>query len=310
MGFDPCLELGQVVTTYDISKIFEVDPQQGIRTSQKHDYIVIVSDRTSKDYIDDWLDDYRINYTGAGRIGDQKLSGRNKTLADVNQDNKEIFFFEVEIKKEYIYRGKCHLIGTPFKSPELQKDINGNLRSVYKFPLELENKRRDFLLKETVKNVYDEDEAKYKIAYNDLTSKDIKVNAEFEYYGKPVKKQKPIIQDGIKVYIRNKTKSSNALKKANYECEYNSNHKSFMRKKIEIRYTEPHHLVPMEFSDLFDHSLDVEENIVSLCSDCHNLIHYGKDRFLLLEKLYDERKELLKSVGININFEEIKQMYK
>lgn len=73
---------------------------------------------------------------------------------------------------------------------------------------------------------------------------------------------------------------------------------------------EPHHLVPMCFSKDFKNSLDVEQNIVSLCSECHNEIHYGKERFKLLEKLYNERKEELKVVGIDITFEQLKLMYK
>ena len=72
---------------------------------------------------------------------------------------------------------------------------------------------------------------------------------------------------------------------------------------------EPHHLIPMAFSDRFDVSLDVEENIVSLCSNCHNEIHYGKDARILIEKLYNQRKELLKNKKINITLEELFEMY-
>lgn len=70
-------------------------------------------------------------------------------------------------------------------------------------------------------------------------------------------------------------------------------HPTFIRKKSDKKYTEPHHLIPMAFSDEFDVSLDVEENIVSLCSNCHNQIHYGKDADVLLRKLYEERKDEL-----------------
>lgn len=67
--------------------------------------------------------------------------------------------------------------------------------------------------------------------------------------------------------------------------------------------------MPLEYSDQFDISLDVEENIVSLCSNCHNLLHYGKDFEPLLLKLYEERKELLSHVGIAISYEELVEMY-
>ena len=56
-------------------------------------------------------------------------------------------------------------------------------------------------------------------------------------------------------------------------------------------------------------SLDREENIVSLCSNCHNEIHYGRDAMVLIEKLYSDRKELLESIGITITLGELLEMY-
>lgn len=49
-------------------------------------------------------------------------------------------------------------------------------------------------------------------------------------------------------------------------------------------------LVPLAYSDKFNVSLDVEENLVSLCSNCHNNLHYGKDFESLLKKLYKDSK--------------------
>lgn len=65
----------------------------------------------------------------------------------------------------------------------------------------------------------------------------------------------------------------------------------------------------MAFSEQFNVSLDVEENIVSLCSNCHNQIHYGADADKLIEKLYEERKDALASVGIIITLEQLLLMY-
>lgn len=54
------------------------------------------------------------------------------------------------------------------------------------------------------------------------------------------------------------------------------------------------------------------ENIVSLCSHCHNLLHYGKlkDKLPILKKLYNERKDALVKVGLNISLEELTEYYK
>jgi 5-methylcytosine-specific restriction protein A len=51
---------------------------------------------------------------------------------------------------------------------------------------------------------------------------------------------------------------------------------------------------------------------VSLCSHCHNLLHYGRfeDKEPILEKLYEERKEALSKCGLNVTLEQLKLYYK
>jgi len=118
-----------------------------------------------------------------------------------------------------------------------------------------------------------------------------------------------VIIEGRKKYQRDQLIAANALAHAHYLCEIDSNHVTFIRRNSNKNYTEPHHLVPMSYSDDFDVSLDVEENIVSLCSNCHNQIHYGRNSEELLEKLYIERREVLNKVGIEISFERLLKMY-
>ena len=131
----------------------------------------------------------------------------------------------------------------------------------------------------------------------------------FSYSGVPKEKTAPIYTNGHKTYLRDRQTAINALAHANYECEVDINHQTFIRKKSNLKYTEPHHLIPMAFSDEFEVSLDVEENIVSLCSNCHNQIHYGKDADKLITKLYEERKNNLKKVGIVISLNRLLAMY-
>ena len=131
----------------------------------------------------------------------------------------------------------------------------------------------------------------------------------FSYSGVPKEKTAPIYANGHKTYLRDRQTAINALVHANYECEIAINHQTFIRKKSNLKYTEPHHLIPMAFSDEFEVSLDVEENIVSLCSNCHNQIHYGKDADKLITKLYEERKNNLKKVGIVISLNRLLAMY-
>lgn len=144
---------------------------------------------------------------------------------------------------------------------------------------------------------------------NEQVLETLESDTAFEYSGKPQAKKEPIFVNGHKTYKRDKKKSLNALKKANYKCEIDESHPSFIRKNSTHNYTEPHHLVPMEFSDNFDVSLDVEENIVSLCSNCHNQLHYGRDIRELLNVLFEARKTLLETVGIVVSIEELYDMY-
>ena len=112
------------------------------------------------------------------------------------------------------------------------------------------------------------------------------------------------------VHVRDPMVATNALCNADYKCEVCAEHETFIRKSNGKPYTEPHHLVPVRYQSQFDVSLDVENNIVSLCSNCHNRIHYGADASELLHKLYDDRKDVLKKAGIKISFSELERLYK
>lgn len=76
-------------------------------------------------------------------------------------------------------------------------------------------------------------------------------------------------------YLRNPTTSKNALIRANNSCEIDRTHTSFLRRDENTMYMEPHHLIPMSLTNYFGVNLDREQNIFSLCSNCHNQIHYG-----------------------------------
>lgn len=140
-------------------------------------------------------------------------------------------------------------------------------------------------------------------------SENLESESVFEYTGQPQIKTEPVFINGHKSYKRDKKKALNALTKAKYRCEISVDHPTFIRRNSNQNYTEPHHLIPLSFSDDFSVSLDVEENIVSLCSNCHNQLHYGRDIRPLLEKLYNDRKDVLKKAGIDITLEDLIRMY-
>lgn len=109
---------------------------------------------------------------------------------------------------------------------------------------------------------------------------------------------------------RDTQRAANALQNADYKCEYDETDRTFLRKNGKP-YTEPHHLIPISQYANFKCSVDVEENIVSLCSYCHNLLHYGRmeDKEKILKKLYNDRITMLKKAGLDLTFEQLKSYY-
>ena len=129
----------------------------------------------------------------------------------------------------------------------------------------------------------------------------------------PETRKDPIPTAESYTYPRDKSVALKALKRANYQCECQETgevHPGFIRKTNWTNYTEPHHLIPLSEQDNFEYSLDVPANIVSLCSNCHNQLHYGIDPVPLLTKLYEARKDELKAAGIEITLEELIAFYK
>lgn len=155
-----------------------------------------------------------------------------------------------------------------------------------------------------------ESELDRKLLDDTITEIDSDIPEKPTYKGTPKKKKAPAKISSSEAYPRDTNTALNSLKIAEYKCEIDSEHPTFIRKKNNLPYTEPHHLIPMAYSDNFDFSLDVEENIVSLCSNCHNQIHYGKDVEVILQPLYEKRKYLLARAGIYITYAELLEMYK
>jgi 5-methylcytosine-specific restriction endonuclease McrA len=120
---------------------------------------------------------------------------------------------------------------------------------------------------------------------------------------------KQIQSNGGLNYLRDKSNSARALKRANFKCEIDPTHTTFLRKSGICEYTEPHHLIPMSKQNSFRYSLDVEANIVSLCSNCHNHIHYGLGSERLIVQLYNARIKELFDAGITLTLDDLKKIY-
>lgn len=143
----------------------------------------------------------------------------------------------------------------------------------------------------------------------ELANKKIDENVKFTKY-KGIKKKKISKENKVsKIVKRDFAVVRNALSKANFLCELDSKHLTFQRKIDDKNYTEAHHLIPMSYYDVFDYSIDIEENVVSLCCNCHREIHFGKRKKNLIETLYNARKKDLEKAGIKIELNELLKIY-
>jgi 5-methylcytosine-specific restriction protein A len=110
--------------------------------------------------------------------------------------------------------------------------------------------------------------------------------------------------------------SKNALHKANYKCEFDCEHKTFITGRG-LQYMEGHHLIrctvriSMEIWDDYKRNIDTESNIVSLCPNCHRQIHLGnkKEKLKIIEVLYNKRYKELEKDGIFITLDRLKAIY-
>ena len=112
-----------------------------------------------------------------------------------------------------------------------------------------------------------------------------------------------------KTFSRSVEAAKNSLRHARWKCEFNASHETFPRRIDGLPYLETHHLIPLKYANRFGTSIDVPENIVCLCSMCHNRIHYGKNNREIIEYLWNLRKDDLRKLGIDIGLSQLLTFY-
>ena len=167
----------------------------------------------------------------------------------------------------------------------------------------------DVILPAVDSDVIMENEIEESVEQIKLAAESIHEEADFSYTGAPQEKKPYEETKGRKIIPRDIQKKRNALLHAGYKCEFDEGHKSFISKVTGLPYMEAHHLIPMEYYNNFDVSIDVEENIISLCSNCHREIHHGKDASVIVKKLYEQRKPYLQKAGIDISLNQLLVWY-
>jgi 5-methylcytosine-specific restriction protein A len=94
-------------------------------------------------------------------------------------------------------------------------------------------------------------------------------------------------------WTKNRDIAYSALERASFKCEVEENRKTFESRKTKHQFMEAHHLVPMEFQDSYQLSLDIPENIICLCPTCHRSFHHAtKEKLLvLIDNFYNKRQK-------------------
>lgn len=120
----------------------------------------------------------------------------------------------------------------------------------------------------------------------------------------------------LKRYSKNPLIGKVSIKKADYKCENNISHKTFISSHTKRQFMEAHHLIPINQQDViwerYKVNVDCLENIVSLCPNCHRAIHYASKEIKceLIQKLYNIKKAELTKIGLNISLVDLFSIYR
>ncbi len=118
----------------------------------------------------------------------------------------------------------------------------------------------------------------------------------------PLKPDAPVTVEQT-VWKRSNILRIQTLISADFKCEIDGRHETFIAEKTGKPYMESHHAIPMRQQPHFDNSLDVYANLVCLCPVCHRRIHYGikSERIRMIEHIYHNRSERLAKSGIRLS---------
>lgn len=133
-----------------------------------------------------------------------------------------------------------------------------------------------------------------------ITNKDLIKNVSL---GPKLRATKSVKTISGYAYSRNPYESLVAKSSSNWICELDNTHFTFLSSLSDEPFVEAHHLIPMSVQDDFSNTLDFADNIISLCPNCHRLVHHSElsTRKKAIIKLFETRKHLYKNHGIEIN---------
>lgn len=140
-------------------------------------------------------------------------------------------------------------------------------------------------------------------------------DTEIEKLANKVREEPAFSQITRNKLVRDPKIAKLALVEADFHCEVDSTHPSFISRTSKLPYMEAHHLIPtaylMIFYERYHINLDCKENIISLCPTCHRAIHFGTNekRNEILKILLKKKKEEFRKLGLKITLSELIKFY-
>ncbi|MDR3306576.1 MAG: HNH endonuclease [Endomicrobium sp.] len=89
-------------------------------------------------------------------------------------------------------------------------------------------------------------------------------------------------------------------------CQSNWHKEGYFLNKKQFVYLEIHHIIKLEHSHLFKNDIDIKENMIPLCPNCHRKLHNAQDNIVkdLLIKIYggiDKKAWIRNGIFVDIN---------
>ena len=220
-----------------------------------------------------------------------------------------------EEKNEYGYKGKYKFqsssiaIFDPLSISDVQEIWSGVKsfnQSSQKLELAQYAALKKLLSKRNFRFVEYEDEEDYQKAIENMEVESGKVEDQPEDSIVKVSKASEKLKWG-----RDPIKGKRAIVQVDFKCEADGSHAFFNSFKTGKNYVEAHHLIPLQFQEEFQNSLDVEANIISLCPMCHKKVHHAimDEKLPVVEELYEKRKDRLEKCEIGVSLEKFKSYY-
>jgi 5-methylcytosine-specific restriction enzyme A len=248
------LIVGQKLTNNELYEVFGCGNSGGMRRAKKTNSLIIISSHVESIYEDRWEDDVLL-YTGMGLNGDQALDfNQNRTLNESSVNGVQVYLFEQFRVNEYTYLGQVELNNKPYT--EQQPGQNGQLRTVYIFPLKLKTGER--YIDQVTIHTWQEKKQKQakKLSLTELQDRALKSNPQCNEY-----------KTTVRQYVRNEYVVEYAKRLARGICQLCDQAAPFHDRKGRP-YLETHHIVWLAKG-----GEDTIFNTVALCPSCHKRMH-------------------------------------